>query len=110
MQQEILLNKLYELKKVPTTVRNTNLGVDPVRGDGMGQGTPRLSVYNGTVSIYGADRILGEPTAIEAMILAEENIANIHIFETLPDYIYLTGTSTKVVISGAIYDEVGELA
>lgn len=108
MQQEIELNKLYEISKVRKVTRNASLGINPIVGEGMGQGEPRISIYGGSVNVYGSDDILNQPTSISAMILDAESLEGVHVFRTLPDFLYLTGTATNVVVSGAIYNEIGE--
>lgn len=106
MQQELELNKLYELLKVKKVVINDNLGVDSVKGESYGDGSARICIYGGTANIYCSDKLLGEPASTSDMILDKENISGIRIFGTLPDFIYITGTATEIVVSGAIYDEV----
>lgn len=110
MQQEIEVGKLYELLKVKKVTRNSNLGSTQSKQDNLGSNEARISVYDGAVDIYGSDKIFGEPTATSDMILDQEDFSGVRVFATVPDYIYLTGTSTKVAISGAIYEKVGEFA
>lgn len=110
MQQELELNKLYRLLSVKEVSLNRNLGVDADVNARHNFKEPRLAIYGGTANVYCSDKILGEPTSIEQMILDKEDIEGAEVFETLPDFIYLTGDAENIVVTGVIFDEVGEFS
>jgi len=106
MQQYLELNKLYQLLDVEKVVINDNLGVNTPKNKDARKGIASISIYSGIVDIYCSDKSIGQPSSASDMILDRENISGVRIFNKLPDFIYITGVATYIVISGAIYEEV----
>lgn len=82
-QQEIVVNTLYAL---------TSSGV------GSEQGRPSLEVVGTGVSIYGSQALPSSPPA--GMALTRQNFTGLDSFGIIPNYIYLTGTATSIVLTG----------
>jgi hypothetical protein len=67
-------------------------------GGGTEQLQPSIEVIGGAVTIYGAQTLpASPPTAMEATAIG---FTGIDAFSVVPNYLYLTGTPTSVVLSG----------
>lgn len=77
-----------------------------------------IDITGGTASIYGSngtneiDGTPVAPTSLAEMSLNDENdsVQYIKGFNVLPRYIALTGTATKIIVTGMIVDDLGSIS
>jgi hypothetical protein len=110
MQKILQLDTLYEVHPVRGVSYNRTLGANPSPNQKNKFGHTRIAVYGGSVNLYCSDKIIGKPADISAMILEKENLTGAKVFETIPDYIYLTGEADFVVITGVEIEEIEVIA
>lgn len=84
-QQTILPNVLYE-------VRRSGIST------GSEQVAPSIEVIGGVVSIYGAQTLPAAPPT--GMSLAQSAFSGVQAFGVIPNYLYVSGSPTSIVLSG----------
>ena len=82
---ELSLNTLYKVTRV---------------GDGAAKTVAPCLEVIGTVNVYGALDQSVTPTPPDNMSLDAADFTGIAPFGVMPSYLYLTGTATRITISG----------
>ena len=88
-QTTIVQNKLYKLEGQALI---------------LDQGKPNIEVQGGTVSIYGSQKLpVGAPSN---MVMTVSGFSGMDIFNVVPNYLFVTGNATSIILSGMSAKEV----